>query len=164
MSEVIVFDSILPKVEHSAFDVFSHASFDLLEPFVNQVDEWSKTVPQDISTVSGRSQIKSEAFRVAKLKAALEKIGMEESRNAKEIPKLIDANRRILKERLESIQLRVRQPLTDWEQEQERKQAEISAYLDDFTAIAENIDASNSGSILEAISALSSHHAAKPSV
>lgn len=162
MSEVIVLDSILPKVEHSAFDVFSHDSFALLEPFVNQVEEWSKTVPQDISSVSSRNQIKSDAFKVAKLKTALEKIGMDESRSAKEIPKLIDANRRILKERLEGIQLRVRQPLTDWEQEQERLQAEIDAYLDDFTAIAENINPSHSGSIQEALLALTEHHNTKP--
>lgn len=164
MNEVDIFDSILPKVEHSAFDVFSHGSFELLEPFVNQVEEWSKTVPRDIGTASARNQIKSDAFKVARLKSALEKIGMDESRNAKEIPKLIDANRRILKERLEGIQLRVRQPLTDWEQEQEAIQAEIDAYLDGFTAIAENIDASSSGSIIEAINALSAHHGAKPGV
>lgn len=39
MSNVAIFDSILPKVEHSAFDVFSHSSFDLLDPFVRQVEE-----------------------------------------------------------------------------------------------------------------------------
>ena len=162
MSNMAIFDGILPKVQRSAYDVFAHADFTLLEPFVKQVEDWSKSVPRDASTPSARNQIKSDAFRVAKLKSALEKIGLDESRSAKEIPKLIDTNRRTLKERLESIQLEVRQPLTDWEQEQERLQAEIDAYLDDFTAIAENINPSHSGSIQEALLALTEHHNAKP--
>lgn len=162
MNNMTVFDGILPKVQHSAYDVFAHADFTLLEPFVKQVEEWSKSVPRDASTPSARNQIKSDAFKVAKLKSALEKVGLDESRSAKEIPKLIDTNRRTLKERLESIQLEVRQPLTAWEQEQERLQATIDAYLDDFIAIAENINPSHSGSIQEALLALAEHHKAKP--
>lgn len=164
MNEVVIFENVLPAVKNSAFDVFSHADFGLLEPYVQQVDSWSQKVSRDTSTVSAREQIRSEAFKVARLKTALEKIGLDESRRVKEIPKAIDSNRRELKERLEAIQLRVRQPLTDWEHEQETRQAEIDAYLDDFTAIAENIDASSSGSIIEAINALSAHHNTKPSV
>lgn len=84
-------------------------------------------VAPDTSTAKGREQIRSLAFRVTKSKTYIEKIGKEISAELKELPKIVDANRKHAMEFLESLATEIRQPLTDWEEEQKRLEAEAQA-------------------------------------
>jgi len=94
----------------------------------------------DVTTDKGRKAIASNAYQVAKCKVLLDDAGKEETAKAKEIPNKIDASRRDMRARLEALQAEVRKPLTDWEAEQERIEAERVA-AEEAAALARQIEA-----------------------
>jgi len=94
----------------------------------------------DVTTDKGRKAIASNAYQVAKCKVLLDDAGKEETAKAKEIPNKIDAARRDMRARLEDLQAEVRKPLTDWEAEQERIEAEKRA-AEEAAALARQIEA-----------------------
>ena len=114
MSKEIV---ILPPKEQR-LTVF--ATENGLDPYLQLIsDEFDDVVP-DVSTSKGRKAIASNAAKVRSYKARMEEAGKELSAEAKSLPKLIDAERKRMKDWCDAKALEIRQPLTDWEEEQER--------------------------------------------
>lgn len=72
-------------------------------------------------TPAGRAEIKSLAMKVVRSKTYLEKIGMDCARKAKEIPKVIDANRKKLNDTLDAWRDEIRAPVTAWEEAEEKR-------------------------------------------
>ena len=57
------------------------------------------------------------AYKVAQTKTYLDGLGKDLVAELKEIPKLIDANRKTVRDRLDELKAKARQPLTDYEEE-----------------------------------------------
>jgi len=74
----------------------------------------------DVSTLKGRNAIKANVTKVTNCKTFLEASGKDLSAKRKLEPKLIDANRKRVKEFLEALQATARLKLTEWETEQAR--------------------------------------------
>lgn len=81
----------------------------------------------DVSTKKGRDEIASAAFRVAKCKTYIDGCGKELVDELKELPKLVDKTRKICRDYLDELKAEVRKPLTFWEEEQARIEAERKA-------------------------------------
>src|SRR5690606_29972772 len=109
----------------SALQVYSTAGG--LDPLIEQIRDKVIGTIYDMKTVKGRAECASDAFKVAKSKAAIEKLGKALSAEYKEIPKKIDAERRRAFDALEALQAQVREPLTRWEQAEE---ARVQAHKD----------------------------------
>ncbi|VFR32447.1 TolA protein [plant metagenome] len=87
-----------------------------LDPWLDKIRaEVSGHVP-DLSTKKGRDAIASLAFKVRKVKTALDGIGKDQVDRLKEIPKKIDAERKRMREALDALADEVRAPLDQWEQ------------------------------------------------
>lgn len=71
--------------------------------------------PLDVTTPKGRENIASRAYRITKVKTAIEGIGEKLAADAKKVPGLIDATRRYAKTTLDALRDEVRKPLTEWE-------------------------------------------------
>lgn len=69
----------------------------------------------DISTPKGRDAIRSMAYDVAKAKTALDALGKRLGEDARKTVDAINAERRVVRDRLEELQESVRRPLTQWE-------------------------------------------------
>jgi len=69
----------------------------------------------DLSTAKGRKAIASRAYRVAKTKIFLDALGKEEVARLKELPRLVDAGRKALRDGLDALADEIRKPLTEWE-------------------------------------------------
>lgn len=114
MSAVTELAVVPPK--ETALTVFSTTNG--LDPWLQQVrakvDEFNKVLP-DLKTRKGREAYASMAHQIAKSKTALEAVGKEISAKQKEIPKLIDAERKRVWDKLELWQKEVRKPLDDWQ-------------------------------------------------
>jgi hypothetical protein len=96
-----------------------------LEPWLQKIrDEVLSFVP-DTSTAKGRAAIASIAHKVAKSKVALDDAGKKLVAELKEVPKLIDAERKRMRETLEALQDQVRRPLNEWE---EKEAARVAAH------------------------------------
>jgi colicin import membrane protein len=99
-----------------------------LDPFIDQIEAQVKKAELDISTEEGRAAIRSLAFKVAKSKTALDKMGKELTEEQRALIASVNEERRRVRERLEKLQEEVRKPLTDWENaEKERVAAHEAA-------------------------------------
>lgn len=81
-------------------------------------------VAGDLSVKKNRDAIKAMVTKVTKSKTYLESSGKELAVEYKAIPKAIDATRKKTKDFLTELQAKVRLPLTEWETEQARIEAE----------------------------------------
>ncbi|UPK82806.1 cell envelope biogenesis protein TolA [Proteus vulgaris] len=106
----------------TALEVFK--SSDSVEDIIRKVEQEVNSFIHDVSTAKGRKEIASLAYKVAQSKTYLDGLGKDLVAELKEIPKLIDANRRTVRERFDALRDKVRQPLTEWEAEQDRIKAE----------------------------------------
>ncbi|RTY44041.1 cell envelope biogenesis protein TolA [Enterobacter hormaechei subsp. steigerwaltii] len=109
----------------NAMTVFKSA--DQIEDILQKVEREVMSFVPDVTTAKGRKEIASLAYKVAQTKTYLDGLGKDLVAELKEIPKLIDANRKTVRDRLDELKEKARQPLTDYEVEQERiKQEEVA--------------------------------------
>ncbi|EGF5360692.1 cell envelope biogenesis protein TolA [Escherichia coli] len=109
----------------NAMTVFQSA--DQIEEILQRVEREVMSFVPDITTAKGRKEIASLAYKVAQTKTYLDGLGKDLVAELKEIPKLIDANRKTVRDRLDELKAKARQPLTDYEEEQARIKAEEEA-------------------------------------
>lgn len=119
--------SILPERE-KAIDVYSKENG--LAPFLQIIRDELDAFIHDTSTAKGRKEIASMSAKVSKSKVALDDLGKELVSELKEKPKLIDAERKRMRDLLDTWRDDTRKPLTDWEAEQERIEAEKQAAIE----------------------------------
>lgn len=109
----------------NALTVFKSA--DQIEEILQKVEREVMSFVPDVTTVKGRKEIASLAYRVSQTKSYLDGLGKDLVAELKEVPKLIDANRKTVRDRLDALRDKARQPYTEWEAEQERIKAEEEA-------------------------------------
>ncbi|MBL0489571.1 hypothetical protein [Aeromonas veronii] len=100
----------------------------------------SSLVP-DVTTAKGRKEIASVAHAVARTKTYIDGLGKELTDQYKEIPKRIDANRKVLRDTLDALKDEVRAPLTQYEAAEDARVAALKermiAFADAKQATAE---------------------------
>lgn len=111
----------------NALTVFKSA--DQIEEILAKVEREVMSFVPDVTTAKGRKEIASLAYRVSQTKSYLDGLGKDLVADLKEIPKLIDANRKTVRDRLDALRDKARQPFTEWEAEQERIKAEEQARI-----------------------------------
>lgn len=121
VAEVETTELVTLPPRESALQVYSTPGG--LDPLIEQIRAKVAGTIYDMTTAKGRAECASDAFKVAKSKTAIEKLGKALSAEYKEIPKKIDAERRRAFDALEALQAQVRQPLTDWEAAEEARLA-----------------------------------------
>lgn len=109
----------------NAMTVFKSA--DQIEDILQKVEREVMSFVPDVTTAKGRKEIASLAYKVAQTKTYLDGLGKDLVAELKEIPKLIDANRKTVRDRLDELKEKARQPLTDYEVEQDRIKQEEEA-------------------------------------
>lgn len=97
----------------------------------------SSLVP-DITTTKGRKEIASVAYAVAKTKTYLDGLGKDLTDQYKEIPKRIDANRKVLRDTLDALKDEVRAPLTKYEEAETARVEALQARLARLNELGSN--------------------------
>jgi peptidoglycan DL-endopeptidase RipA len=120
----------LTKIETmNAVDLFERDQFTNAIEFVRR--EAAKLVP-DVSTVSGRKEIASVAYNVARSKTLLDKVGKDYVAEMKNKAKIVDDKRKLIRDELDALRDEVRKPLDEWE----KKEADrMSAIADRITKL-----------------------------
>jgi len=111
----------------NALAVFKSA--DQIEEILQKVEREVMSFVPDVTTAKGRKETASLAYKVAQTKTYLDGLGKDLVAELKEVPKLIDANRKTVRDRLDALRDKARQPYTDWEAEQERIKQEEEARI-----------------------------------
>ena len=101
---------------------------DKAEEIISRIESEARSIVPDLSTDKGRKAIASTARRVSTSKVALDNLGKDLVSDWKIKAKGVDAERKLIRDRLDALRDEIRQPLTDWENtEKEREQAERDA-------------------------------------
>jgi len=83
----------------------------------------------DVSTLKGRKAIASLAAKVARTKTAIDDAGKKLNEDARAQINAVDASRRTIREQLDDLKVEARKPLTDWEEAETAREAEVIAQL-----------------------------------
>ena len=124
-----------------------------LDPYLEKIQKEVSTLVPDLSTQKGRKEIASMAQKVAKSKTYLDGVGKDLVAEMKKKPKLIDAERKRMREFLDKLKEEVRQPLTDWEAKEEARKNAIHVRINGISALA-NVEGKPADFIREQISIL----------
>lgn len=114
-----------------------------LDPYLAKIKAEVDGFIPDITTKKGRDAIASMAYKVSQSKTYLDKTGKELVDKLKEQPKLVDAERKRMRDYLDGLRDDVRKPLTEWEEAEERRVAEIQKRISEFEIIELSTDASH---------------------
>ena len=93
---------------------------DGLESVLGNIAEQCRSYVFDIESKSGRKDCASLAYKIARSKTTIDDLGKKLLADQKAKIKQGDAQRKKARDFLENLKNEVRQPLTTWEQEQER--------------------------------------------
>jgi hypothetical protein len=104
---------------------------------VAQIESAVRAIETDISSATGRGVIASVARRVSSTKARLDDMGKDFVADLKRRAKVVDTERAVVRDRLDTLRDEVRQPLTDWEQKQQSRIEEHQAELARLEAAAQ---------------------------
>lgn len=88
----------------------------------------------DVTTDKGRKAIASLAYKIARTKTAIDAAGKELNDEARQKINAVDAERRAVKEHFDALAKQVRQPLTEWEEAEEKRTEFIDNMLAMFRA------------------------------
>jgi hypothetical protein len=123
MNALVTIEALTPAV------VFAPGG---VEAIVSKLETEVRAIKTDISTESGRKAIGSLAYKVARSKTALDEMGKDLVADLKAQTGKIDAERRVIRDRLEALKDEVRKPLTDWENAEKNR---VSGHEEALAAI-----------------------------
>jgi hypothetical protein len=86
-----------------------------LVPILNAIEDAVQGFTLDAATAKGRAEIKSLAHKITRSKTYLDGIGKDMVAELKDLPRRIDANRKMMRDQLELLAEETRRPLTEWE-------------------------------------------------
>ena len=101
-----------------------------IDPILKEITEQVRSLVFDMSTAKGRKECASAAHKVAQCKTYLDGLGKDLVTEMKELPKKVDANRKVIREYLDALKEEVRAPLDAWEAEQARLAEEMRLQLE----------------------------------
>lgn len=102
---------------------------------------------KDVSDKKVRENLKSIAAKVAKSKVAIDDAGKSLVEDAKKKIKVVDNNRKYVRDELDALRDEIKAPAIEWEAEQERKEQEIKeiiARINSFDSQFENEEPASS--------------------
>lgn len=106
---------------------------DGVQAILDDIRQKATSIVPDVSTAKGRKEIASVAYSVAKTKTYLDGLGKDLTDKYKEIPKKIDANRKLIRDYLDTLKDEVRAPLTQYEAAEEARVAALNERMAVFS-------------------------------
>jgi len=95
-----------------------------LDDILTHIEKEAKSIVQDAETITGRKEIAAVAYKVSRSKTLIDGVGKSLVAGWKEQAKTVDAKRKHARDFLDNLRDEVRKPVTEWEEEQKRKQEE----------------------------------------
>jgi hypothetical protein len=131
--------NLIVQMPANALEVFKPGA---LDPILSAIEAEVKRHTPDLSTAKGRKEIASLAAKVAKSKVYLDNLGKDLVSEWKKKSATVDAERKRMRDNLDALKVEARQPLTEWEEAEEKRVAGIRAVIDGFHAQASGVYAS----------------------
>lgn len=114
-----------------------------MDAILTRIETDALSIAPDLSTATSRKEIASLAFKVARSKTVLDEIGKTITEDARKQIDAVNAKRRDVRERLDTLKTAVRKPLDDWEAAEAARVADLEDRLKDFSEDLPGVDASS---------------------
>lgn len=111
-NDLIITETLKP------LEVFAQGGAD---PLLDKIKEMVANFVPDMTTEKGRKEIASLAYKIAQSKTALDNMGKDLVAEKKKETSLVDAERRRIRDELDTLKESVRAPLTKWEEEEKSR-------------------------------------------
>ncbi|MBL4538308.1 MAG: hypothetical protein JKP96_06520 [Oceanicaulis sp.] len=107
-----------------------------LKALVAKLETAANAAPADVSTDKKRKEIISLAATVARIKTVIDSAGKDMKAAYQENIKKVDSRRSETRDALDKIRDRIRQPVTEYEEAEAARKAELEALINTFNAAA----------------------------
>ena len=87
-----------------------------LAPIISAIEDKVREFEPDMTTAKGRAEIRAMAHKVTRSKTYLEGVGKDVAAEYKDLPRRIDANRKMMRDSLDALAERTRADLTAYEE------------------------------------------------
>lgn len=113
-----------------------------LIPMIETIENEVRAEVFSTATKKDRDHIASVAYKVSRSKSALDKAGEELKAEAQKVVNSVNADRKMVKDRLDALRDETRKPLTEWENAEKERQQKISDTLAlmDVNALAAHME------------------------
>lgn len=111
-----------------------------MDPLLDKIKEHVRSFVPDLSTAKGRKEIASMAYKVAQSKTHLDNLGKELTADWKKKAKVVDDERKKMREELDALKDEVRKPLTDFEEAEKARIDALNARILAIKALATDVD------------------------
>jgi hypothetical protein len=106
-----------------------------LESLLTDIRKQASSLVPDLTTAKGRKEIASVAYAVAQTKTYLDGIGKALTDEYKEIPKKIDATRKLIRDELDKLKDEVSAPLTAYKEAEANRVAALQQRLNEIAQL-----------------------------
>lgn len=111
-----------------------------LDPYLAKIKAEVDGFIPDVTTKKGRDAVASMAYKVSQSKTYLDKTGKELVDKLKEQPKLVDAERKRMRDYLDALRDDVRKPLTEWEDAEKNRIAKHEFTMTEMLRTGSNLE------------------------
>lgn len=111
-----------------------------VDEILEKITKAAKSVVVDVSTAAGRKECASVANKVARTKVFLDSTGKELVSDWKEKAKIVDADRKKIRDTLDELKATVRAPLTEYERVQQEKEEAFNGMMNLLNNLAKGLD------------------------
>lgn len=117
MIDIIIFEEV------TAVQAYTEGG---MKTWLDKIEEAAKSFVPDTTTAKGRKEIASFAHKITRSKTHLDTLGKNAKADAQKTVKAVDAERKLMRDRLDKVKEEVRQPLTDFEQAEKKRTAGLN--------------------------------------
>lgn len=128
---------LIPFESKNALKIFQS---DTLAKILDAITTQARAEIPDITTASGRKFIISQAAAISTTKIKLDELGKQLVFQWKQSSKAVDRERKIARDTLDALRAEIRQPVTDWENEEKDRINTINARIGFFEEKGKTID------------------------
>ena len=121
----------------SAVEIYANNGMD---PLLGKIKEHVLSFVPDVTTRKGRGEIASMAYKVAQTKTLLDNLGKDLTADWKAKAKVVDEERKRMREELDALKDKVRTPLTEFENREKERIESLLKRLDLIKALAGDVD------------------------
>ena len=121
MNELAIIETI------TAVEVYSNGK---LDPLLDRIEKEVMSFIPVTETAKGRKEIASIAHKVAQSKTRLDELGKQLKSEAQKTVKTVDAERKRMRDRLDQLKEKVREPLTRYEEAEKEREAELARRIE----------------------------------
>lgn len=111
-----------------------------IDAILGEIKAKATALMPDTSTANGRKEIASMANRVARSKTLLDGIGKEMVSGWKAKTKIVDAERKKLRDFCDDLKAEVRAPLTAWEEAEAERASRLSGLVNRIMSLSSPVD------------------------